>query len=180
MDKQLKTPAGWKVVGYINQHDVLMYPDELAHTNLQTNRMRPVYAEDDEAAALQQEAQAQPDTTACKRCNSYATLVKSLEDQLAHHRAKAKQYAEAVATLESERAANALLTEQLEVAQAQSAPTPAAPVPVALDERETAWNEAGRRIRAEDEGTYGLGRHIAPTLPAARLNALSDEMGEEL
>jgi hypothetical protein len=50
---------------------------------------------------------------ACKRCNAYRTLVTSLEEQLAHHRSQAGKYQEAIQTLESERAANATLTEEL-------------------------------------------------------------------
>ena len=49
----------------------------------------------------------------CKRCGAYATLVNSLEDQHSHHRANADKYREAIATLESERDANRLLTAQI-------------------------------------------------------------------
>jgi chromosome segregation ATPase len=54
----------------------------------------------------------------CKGCNAYTTLVKSLESQLAHHRANAAKYHEAISTLASERAANAMLTEQVQAQQA--------------------------------------------------------------
>ncbi len=50
----------------------------------------------------------------CKRCNSYKTLTSSLEKQIKHHRVNAEKYDEAIKTLESERAANARLTEELE------------------------------------------------------------------
>lgn len=55
----------------------------------------------------------------CKRCAAYKLLTSSLEDQLAHHRQQATAYREAVATLESERQANAILTAEL------AAPAPA-------------------------------------------------------
>ena len=59
----------------------------------------------------------------CRRCNAYASLVKSLEQQAVYLRAEINNYKavelvnhEAIATLASERAANAILTEQLEAA----------------------------------------------------------------
>ena len=54
---------------------------------------------------------AQPDG---KQLNAYKLLVKSLEEQLSHHRSQADKYREAIATLQSERQANAVLTEEVE------------------------------------------------------------------
>ena len=48
-----------------------------------------------------------------KRVSSYRTLVSSLESQLSRHRANASEAAEAIRTLDSERAANAVLTAEL-------------------------------------------------------------------
>ena len=50
----------------------------------------------------------------CKRCGSYKTLVESLESQIAYHRKKANEYFAAISTLESEREANEILTNELE------------------------------------------------------------------
>jgi len=62
-------------------------------------------------------------TSPCKRCSAYASLVKSLEAQMVYLRAEINNYKaielvnhEAIATLASEREANAILTEQLEAA----------------------------------------------------------------
>ena len=48
-----------------------------------------------------------------KRVGSYRTLVFSLESQISRHRANASEAAEAIRTLDSERAANAVLTAEL-------------------------------------------------------------------
>lgn len=54
----------------------------------------------------------------CQRCHAYANLVKSLESQLAYYRADLNKTNlvnhEAIATLASEREANAQLTQELE------------------------------------------------------------------
>lgn len=59
----------------------------------------------------------------CKRCSAYASLVKSLEAQIVYLRAELAELRkvtvvneEAIATLASERAANAQLTDELEIA----------------------------------------------------------------
>lgn len=61
-----------------------------------------------------------PQTT-CKRCHAYASLVDSMEKQMLYLRAEINEYKkldmvnhEAIATLASEREANARLTEELE------------------------------------------------------------------
>ena len=56
---------------------------------------------------------AQPDG---KQLNAYKLLVKSLEEQLSYHRSQAEKYREAIATLQSERQANAVLTEEVAAA----------------------------------------------------------------
>ena len=48
-----------------------------------------------------------------KRVSSYRTLVSSLESQISRHRANASEAAGAIRTLDSERAANAVLTAEL-------------------------------------------------------------------
>jgi hypothetical protein len=55
----------------------------------------------------------QEEEPVCKRCNAYKGLVKALEEQLSNHREKADKYREDVCTLESEREANSVLTEEL-------------------------------------------------------------------
>lgn len=65
-------------------------------------------------AAAEMTALEQLQEGVCRRCNAYSTLVKSLEQQLTHHRKQADKYQEAVKTLHSEREANAALTEELE------------------------------------------------------------------
>ncbi len=59
--------------------------------------------------------------TQCQRCNAYKTLVSSLESQLSYYRAEhdkvAREYREAVNTLDSERQMNSILTEELEDAK---------------------------------------------------------------
>jgi len=58
----------------------------------------------------------------CRRCNAYASLVKAMESQMQHLRDEIKKLNaveinhEAIATLASEREANARLTNELEVA----------------------------------------------------------------
>jgi hypothetical protein len=47
-------------------------------------------------------------------CTAHRVLIESLEGQIAHHRAQAQQYREAITTLESERSANAALTAEVE------------------------------------------------------------------
>lgn len=63
----------------------------------------------------------------CRRCRSYATLVKAKESQLAHVQAEAEKGREAIATLASEREANAMLTAEL---AARPAPVGAVQVPI--------------------------------------------------
>ena len=48
----------------------------------------------------------------CRRCAAFEGLTKAQEAQLSHHREQADKYREAIATLDSEREANRLLTEQ--------------------------------------------------------------------
>jgi len=52
-----------------------------------------------------------------KRVSSYRTLVSSLESQISRHRANASEAAGAIRTLDSERAANAVLTAELAACQ---------------------------------------------------------------
>jgi hypothetical protein len=56
--------------------------------------------------------EAQQPAQSCRKCSAYAMLVKSLEAQLSEHHQKADKYREAVATLESERQANAILSRE--------------------------------------------------------------------
>jgi hypothetical protein len=58
------------------------------------------------------QTEAQQPAQSCRKCSAYAMLVKSLEAQLSEHRQKADKYREAVATLESERQANAILSSE--------------------------------------------------------------------
>lgn len=57
-----------------------------------------------------------PDTIeGLRRQNAaYRTLLRAMEEELRVHREKAAKYYEATTSLESERAANALLTEEVE------------------------------------------------------------------
>ena len=48
----------------------------------------------------------------CRRCAAFEGLIKAQEAQLSYHREQAGKYREAIATLDSEREANRLLTEQ--------------------------------------------------------------------
>jgi hypothetical protein len=64
-----------------------------------------------------QEEQDEP----CKRCSSYKVLVKSLESQIRRHRQLESDYMSAIATLESERKANEILTNELEKRQERDA-----------------------------------------------------------
>lgn len=64
--------------------------------------------------------------TACLRCNAYASLVNSLEKQMLYLRAEINTYKatelvnhEALATLASEREANAILTAEVEALRAR-------------------------------------------------------------
>lgn len=60
-----------------------------------------------------EEALAEPDCDQCKKCNAYKTLVASLESELSWHRKKASEYQQAIATLDSERRANEILTNEI-------------------------------------------------------------------
>ena len=51
-----------------------------------------------------------------KQNSAYRTLCRSLEAQMAVLTEKGRQYHEAVTSLDSERAANAILTQELEIA----------------------------------------------------------------
>ncbi len=57
-----------------------------------------------------------------KQIASYKTLVEALRSELNWYKAKDREYREAVETLASERAANALLTAELEAIKAKPIP----------------------------------------------------------
>lgn len=50
----------------------------------------------------------------CKRCAAYKTIVKSLEARLKHYSENESEYKAAIASLDSERVANEILTNELE------------------------------------------------------------------
>jgi hypothetical protein len=54
------------------------------------------------------------ETQACRKCAAHELLIKSLEGQLAYHRDNSRKYQEAIATLESERQANTILSTERE------------------------------------------------------------------
>lgn len=80
---------------------------------------------------------AQPDG---KQLNAYKLLVKSLEEQLSYHRSQAEKYREAIATLQSERQANAVLTEEVErLAQPEQEPVAWADMDVRGEDKGLSW-----------------------------------------
>lgn len=87
----------------------------------------------------------------CKRCSAYATLVKAQEDQLSYHRAQADKYREAIDTLHSERQANAVLTEELELRRAENAQPQQDDGPI---------NEGWQLSVADGHSGYGVYAHM--------------------
>jgi hypothetical protein len=96
--------------------------------------------------------------TVCKRCNAYQSLVRSIEAQLAVHREAAGKYNEAVKTLESEREANARLTQELEQARPTTRGSPARAGNVDEDTMQDAanWRALLGSARIRSLGSAGL------------------------
>lgn len=99
-------------------------PETTMKAEAQLDRIRSANEQATQALALTANASEDaPDD--CRRCRSYAALVKAKESQLSHVQAEAAKGREAIETLASERQANAILTAELAARPAPVAATPA-------------------------------------------------------
>ena len=94
-------------------------------------------------------------TESKKQIGSYKTLTKALEEQVSHHRRLSERYQESIKTMQSERDANAILTDELTETRDLAEQRRVELGECRKDAERLDWLIAsGARVLQEDDGFY--------------------------